>query len=230
MIEFEKNLEDALIAHDQSADASHDLFHARRVKLAACEIARRRGEGDEEVLIASAYMHDLVNVPKNSPDRSKASRLSAEAAVPILTELGVSEDKIKQIQHAIEAHSFSAEIEPQSIEAKILQDADRLESLGAIGIARTFYIAKVMDSNLFDGGDLFACNRELNDKAFGVDHFALKLLQLHKTMQTKEGREVARERTDFMIGFLKQLANETGFTYPSDSLLWIDEEKSKPTS
>ncbi len=227
MIEFEKNLEAALKAHDQSEDASHDLYHARRVKLAALDIAQRRGEGDEQVLVAAAYLHDLVNVPKNSPDRSKASKLSAEAAEPILKELGVSAQKIEQIKHAIEAHSFSAEIPPQTIEAKILQDADRLESLGAIGIARTFYIAKIMNSHLFHGGDLFASERELNDKSFGVDHFALKLLKLHKTMQTKEGRDVARERTDYMIGFLKQLAAETGFTYPEDDELWIEKESSK---
>ncbi|MFS8181170.1 HD domain-containing protein [Pseudovibrio denitrificans] len=230
MIEFEKKLEAALKAHDQSDDASHDLYHARRVKLAALDIAARRGEGDEEVLVAAAYLHDLVNVPKNSPDRAKASKLSADAAEPILQELGVSTDKIERIKHAIEAHSFSAEIEPQTIEAKILQDADRLESLGAIGIARTFYIAKTMNSNLFHGGDLFASERELDDKAFGVDHFALKLLKLHKTMQTKEGREVARERTDYMIGFLKQLAAETGFTYPEHHDLWIEEEAPKVVS
>ncbi len=224
MIEFEKKLETALKAHDGSEDASHDVYHARRVKLAALEIAERRGEGDKEVLIAAAYLHDLVNVPKNSPDRSKASRYSADAAEPILRELGVSSMKIDQIKHAIEAHSFSASLTPQSIEAKILQDADRLESLGAIGIARTFYIAKAMDSNLFHGGDLFAEHRKLDDKSYGVDHFALKLLKLHKTMQTEEGRQVARERTDFMIAFLKQLANETGFTYPVENELWIDEE------
>ncbi|SDQ97000.1 HD domain-containing protein [Pseudovibrio sp. Tun.PSC04-5.I4] len=220
MTEFESKLETALLEHDNSEDASHDLFHARRVKLAALEISKRRNEGDHEVLIAAAYLHDLVNVPKNSPDRAKASTLSAQAAEPILRNLTVSDEQITSIQHAIEAHSFSAGIEPKTIEAQILQDADRLESVGAIGIARTFYIASSMNSGLFDGGDLFGENRDLNDKTYAVDHFALKLLQLHKTMCTKEGREVAKERTDYMIGFLKQLAAETGFDYPAGNERW----------
>lgn len=220
MKHFETQLESALLKHDQSDDASHDLYHARRVKLAALDMAQRAGQGDEEVLIAAAYLHDLVNVPKNSPQRTQASRLSAEAAEPILKGLGMKDEKIQAVKHAIEAHSFSAGIEPQTIEAEILQDADRLESLGAIGIARTFYIAKVMNSGLFDGGDLFAQSRELDDKTYGVDHFALKLLQLHKTMRTPQGRAIALERTQYMVGFLKQLARESGFTYPELDENW----------
>lgn len=106
MIEFEKNLEAALKAHDQSDDASHDLYHARRVKLAALDIARRRGEGDVEVLIAAAYLHDLVNVPKNSPDRAKASKLSADAAEPILIELGVSAEKSRRSNTSLKRIAF----------------------------------------------------------------------------------------------------------------------------
>ncbi|MTI16141.1 HD domain-containing protein [Rhodobacteraceae bacterium RKSG542] len=206
-------LEAALRAAEQDEDASHDIFHARRVRQYALEIAEKEGAGDPVVLTAAAYLHDLINLPKNHPQREMASTFSAEAAGPILTRAGLSDEQIKAAQHAIEAHSFSAGIEPQTLEAKIIQDADRLEALGAIGIARTFYIAAKLGGGLFDGGDPFGEHRRLDDKTFAVDHFPIKLLRLSQTMCTNAGREVAEERTRFMVDFLKQLGRETGFDY-----------------
>lgn len=214
-----RKLEAALTEHLQrnqvsGHDASHDIWHARRVDQNAKAIAQQEDTGDETVLTAAAYLHDLVNVPKNSPDRHRASSLSAEAAKPVLVDLQFNEPTIKAVQHCIEAHSFSAGIEPLTLEARILQDADRLESLGALGIARTFYIAGKMDSDLFHGGDPFAASRALDDKQYAIDHFKLKLLTLADTMQTDAGRAIARQRTDSMRGFLDTLAGELGFEQP----------------
>lgn len=209
---LEKALFRALQSQQTEHDASHDVFHARRVKQNALAIANREGRGDHQVLIAAAYLHDLVNVPKNAPNRAEASKLSAVAAHPILVKLNFSEPDITAIQHCIEAHSFSANIEPTTLEAQILQDADRLESLGALGIARTFYIAAKLDSELFDGEDPFAKNRTLDDKRFAIDHFKIKLLTLADTMKTDSGKAIAHERTTIMRTFLAALADEIGTT------------------
>lgn len=190
------------------SDAAHDLHHCRRVFANALEIAGLQGAGREDILCAAAYLHDLVNVPKDSPDRHRASTLSAEAAVPILRKLSFSAEDIAAVCHAIEAHSFSAGMEPQKLEAQILQDADRLESLGALGIARTFYIAGKMDSELFAADDPFAMRRPLDDKRYAVDHFFKKLLKLPATMKTSAGRQLAEKRVALLNDFLEDLAGE----------------------
>ena len=120
--------EQALLkAWGNQADSAHDIAHIRRVWsncLALCT-----EHTDQDVLYAACIFHDLVNLPKDSPDRAQASRLSAEAAAPLLLELGFPEAKLAAVQHAITAHSFSANITPETEEAQILQDADRLDAL-----------------------------------------------------------------------------------------------------
>lgn len=202
-------LEEVLSSHNDGSDGSHDVHHSRRVLRAALKIGEGEvGNADPTILVCAAYLHDLVNVPKNHPDRSRASALSAEAARPILANLGIDRDRIEGACHAIETHSFSAGKPPQTLEAKILQDADRLEALGAIGIARTFYIAGLLGSGLFDGGDPLAADRPLDDKSFALDHFEVKLYRLAGTMQTEEGRRIAELRTDYMRSFVAQLVDE----------------------
>lgn len=203
-------LEQAFMRLAGNDDASHDIHHARRVRAAALDIAAEEGDADREVLCAAAYLHDIVNLPKDSPDRAKASQLSAEAAVPILRDLGFEDSKIEAVCHAIIAHSFSANIAPETLEACIVQDADRLESLGAIGIARTFLIAGKLGSGLFDGEDPFAGKRPFDDRRFALDHFAVKLLRLPETMQTQGGRKLARLRAATMRTFLAALGEELG--------------------
>jgi len=214
---LEQQLEQILGQHLDGSDGSHDIHHARRVKRIAAEIVAREGAGDMRLLTAAAYLHDLVNVPKDSPRRTQASRLSAEAARPILAELGFGDDETASIQHIIIAHSFSARVPPETLEAKILQDADRLEALGALGIARTFYVAGKLSSDLFDGDDPFARERPLDDSRFAVDHFRVKLFGLAETMRTVAGRELALERTEIMRAYLDAFAAEIGDRNP-----WCD--------
>jgi len=212
--QLSNKLEAVLTSQDAMHDASHDVYHAQRVKQNALKIAEQENAGATPILIAASYLHDLINVPKNSPDRHRASSLSAEAAEPILANLGFEENDIHAIQHCIEAHSFSAGIETRTVEARILQDADRLESLGALGIARTFYIAAKLDSELFDGADPFGEHRTLDDKRYAIDHFKLKLLTLADTMKTETGKAMAYKRTASMRAFLDALADEVGVAQP----------------
>ncbi len=177
-------------------------------------IAVAEGQTAGPVLMAACYLHDLVSLPKDHPERHLAARQSAAAAGPILRGLGFSDEQSAAAAHAIEAHSFSAGIEPVSPEAMILRDADRLEALGAIGLARCFAVSGALGRALFDGADPFATARALDDRAFAVDHFAAKLLKLPESMLTDAGRRMARARAAVLRRYLDELADELGADRP----------------
>lgn len=200
-----------LAAHWAKAppDGAHDLGHLDRVWANARAIALTEG-GDLVCLLAAAYFHDYVNLPKSAPNRAKASQLSAAAAREVLRDEGMDTARIDAVCHAIEAHSFSAGIAPRTLEAAILQDADRLEALGAIGVARCFAVTGQMGGALFDQADPMALNRPLDDRAFALDHFQTKLLRLPETMQTATGRAMAEERAEWMMSFRTRLLFEAG--------------------
>lgn len=196
---------------DMAQDAAHDLAHLDRVWLTAQDIAETMG-GATRPLLAACYLHDLVNLPKDAPDRARASTLSAQAATPHLRALGFSGEEIAETTHAIAAHSFSAGIEPVSDTARILRDADRLDALGAIGIARTFAVSGALSRPFYDPTDPFAANRPLDDTAYALDHWPLKLLRLPDTMLTARGKQIAQDRAATMRDFLTTLAAEIGST------------------
>ena len=110
--------------------------------------------------------------------------------------------------HAIEAHSFSANIETKSIEAKIVQDADRLDAIGAIGIARCFAVSGALGRPLLHPQDPLCEERNPDDAQYAVDHFYVKLFKLPDTMKTKSARIIATKRIDFMREYLKTLKAE----------------------
>lgn len=204
-------LEERLFAHLRAtggSDAAHDEEHLRRVLNTARVIAEQEGEHNPLVLTAATVLHDYVNVPKNHPDRSRASRLSGEAAAAFLARIGFPEELLPAVRHAIEAHSFSAGIRPETPEARALQDADRLDALGAIGIARCFAVSGVMGRALVDVGDPLARNRPLEEYRYALDHFQTKLLGLPDTMTTETGRQIGRQRAGIMRAFMEQIAEE----------------------
>jgi uncharacterized protein len=192
-----------------SDDGAHDLAHLQRVWHNVRTLHEEEG-GDLEVLLAAVLLHDCVAVEKNSPLRSQASRLAAEKASSVLAEQNWPSDKIASVAHAIEAHSFSANITPLTLEAKIVQDADRLDSLGMLGVARTFYIAGRMGSALYDPQDPQAKHRDYDDKRFCLDHFQTKLLHLADGFQTVAGQRLAQIRHERLKGFMEQLMEEIG--------------------
>ncbi|WP_439143800.1 hypothetical protein [Planktotalea sp.] len=147
---------------------------------------------------------------KNSPDRVKASALASDAARTHLETLGWAKKRIDQTCHAIAAHSFSAGIPPLSIEAKILQDADRLDAIGLIGVARCFYVAGRMGSALYEPNDPRATDRALDDRAYALDHFETKLLTLAEGFQTNEGQRLAKARHDELIDFRAAFLTQIG--------------------
>lgn len=160
------------------------------------------------MLLAAAFLHDVAPIEKNDPRRAQASRLAAAHAVEMLAALGFPAARLDAVAHAIEAHAYSAGIVPVSPEARVLQDADRLEALGAIGIARTFYVAGRMGSELFDARDPLARERTLDDRRYALDHFHTKLLRLPETMTTEPGRRLARQRAAVLERFVGDLLDE----------------------
>ncbi len=208
--QWKEEFEDWWKNRGEHEDGSHDTSHFRRVfKLAEQINQMEGGKADPLILLAAAYFHDAVNPPKDSPLRSKASTLSADLAREELTQMDFPSEKIEDVCHAVAAHSFSANIPCETLEAKIIQDADRMEALGALGVARNMYVAGRMNSKLFHPEDpLGQKGRELDDKQYAIDHFELKLLKLPSMMQTEAGRTIAEQRAQVLIDFRSQLLEE----------------------
>ncbi|MDQ6833788.1 MAG: HD domain-containing protein [Chloroflexota bacterium] len=204
----------AFLAANQGAeDAAHDGMHIQRVVANARMLAKVE-KADRAVVLPAAWLHDCVIVPKDSAERTKASRLAATAAGAFLHNTGYPAMHIPAIQHAIEAHSFSARIAPRTLEAQIVQDADRLDALGAVGIARTLMLGGAMGKPLYDADEPFPITRTADDGENVLDHFFVKLLTLSDTMQTPAGRAEAERRTALMRDYLTHLGNEIGVKTP----------------
>jgi uncharacterized protein len=196
------------LAPSAGSDGSHDQSHILRVWHSAEAIARSEPACDVELLVVAVILHDCVAVEKNSPLRSQASRLAAERARIIVADLGWSASRITSLVHAIEAHSFSSGIVPNTLEAQILQDADRLDAIGAIGIARCFYVAGRMGSALYDPDDFDASSRAVDDRRYAIDHFKAKLFPVAEGFRTTAGRAMAAERAALMRRFVEAFRQE----------------------
>ena len=206
---WQQRFEAWLSQHHGQEDAAHDISHFRRVWATAQQLAEETA-ADRLVILTACYFHDIVSLAKNHPERSRSSAMAAEKTLAILQSAfpDFPPERYAAVLHAIEAHSFSAAIAPQSEEAKIVQDADRLEALGAIGLARVFAVSGALNNSLFDARDPFADRRELDDKTYALDHFQCKLLRLPKTMQTEKGRAMAVHNARFLVQFMAKLSAE----------------------
>ncbi|ENE7045841.1 TPA: phosphohydrolase [Klebsiella variicola subsp. variicola] len=209
LVDWQQRYEHWILTHHAQDDAAHDLSHFRRVWATATQLAAGE-EVDRLVLLTACYFHDIVSLPKNHPERSRSSMMAAEKTLAILQSsfADFPAERYPAVSHAIEAHSFSAAIPPRTLEAKIVQDADRLESLGAIGLARVFAVAGSLNTILFDAEDPFADRRALDDRQYALDHFQCKLLRLPETMQTARGKEMAQHNARFLVEFMAKLSAE----------------------
>ncbi|QDK45042.1 hydrolase [Bdellovibrio sp. ZAP7] len=190
-----------------SSDPAHDFLHIQRVVNTAKSLCEAE-HGLWEVVMPAAFFHDFINVPKGDPRRPYASALSAEAAVEYLKSVDYPEQYLEDIRHAIEAHSYSANIKPTTLEAKIVQDADRLDSLGAIGIARCFATSSLMSRPFYSEEDPWAEKRDLDDKNYGIDHFYQKLFKLMDHLNTETAKKEAEHRVAFIKSYLAQIKRE----------------------
>lgn len=193
--------------YHEGQDAGHDWAHIQRVvKLAA--LIGEAERADLAILIPAAYLHDIVNVPKDHPERARASELAANKAVSLLAEADFLADKLPAVHQTIVEHSWSKGLKPSTIEAAVLQDADRLDALGAIGILRCAAVNVHMKGSFYNPEDPWAERRPLDDKRWMVDHYPAKLYKLPDSMNTQTARVIAHERVAFMQNFMGQLARE----------------------
>lgn len=188
-------------------DPAHDIQHSLRVASWALKLANHCAPASS--VIVAALLHDVVNLPKNHPQARQASKMSSEVAATLLHQISfASTEEILEICSAIEAHSYSRGLVPITQLGRALQDADRLEALGAIGLIRLFAVGVQLDAMPFEPKDPFAARRQLNDKAFSVDHLYTKIFHLADTMCTADGREEANKRTKLMRHFVACLKLE----------------------
>jgi uncharacterized protein len=204
---FEKLMEEKIQTVLGTKDPAHDLLHVKRVVAMARKLSAEEG-ADLNIVLPAAWLHDIVNLPKDHPDRKRASQMAADTALKFLKSINYPEEYYSSIAHAIEAHSFSANIKPESIEAKIVQDADRLDALGAIGMARLISVATQMGRAFYSESDPFFKHRTPDDSKFTIDHIQLKIKTISETMNTTSARLEAKKRFSYMKLFLDELEGE----------------------
>ncbi len=190
-------------------EPAHDFAHVLRVT----ETARRIAVAESarlDVVLPATLLHEIFNYPKAHPESHRSGDVCADHALEVLAAEGVQPDHAAAIAACIREHPFSAGIAPSTLEGKIVQDADRLDAIGAIGIARCMATCAEMKRPFYSPLDPFCREREPNDKEWGIDHFYRKLLRIPHGLHTRAAREAATERVAMMNAFLAQLEREIG--------------------
>lgn len=188
-------------------DPAHDFEHIMRVYNNSKKLARKE-HANPRLVLAAALLHDIVSYPKSDPRSKNASVASSAKAAKILTRYRYTKNEIEIISDAILDHSFSRGKVPKTITGKILQDADRLDAIGSIGIARAFSVGGSEGRHFYNSKDPFCKNRKPDDTVWTLDHFYRKLLLLEKKMNTKSAKVEARRRMKIMKQFLDELRAE----------------------
>ncbi len=190
-------------------DLAHGWEHVGRVYALALSIAEQE-QGDHFIVGMSALLHDLGRTAPHTESKHHAD-LSVSLATTLMHAHKVPQEQQDAILHAIIAHSFSRGVEPQTLEARIVRDADRLDGLGAIGILRwavTGAVRRTTETRSYHPQDPFGKQHTLDDQHYMLDHFYAKLLRLEETMLTRTGHVLARQRTAFMHTYLQEFKRE----------------------
>ncbi len=177
-------------------DPVHGYPHVVRVAELALKISGTLCGVDEEILLAAALVHD-VGRPFESERGKHHAVISADEAPALLRRAGFPDEKVPRVVEAVLAHSFSLGVRAESIEARVLSDADKLDAMGAVGVARAF-IEGDRRGRGFEGT---------------VKHFEEKLLRLRELMHTEPGRRMAEDRHRFMKMFLEKFLEEAGLKH-----------------
>ena len=179
--------------------AGHGIDHVMRVYRTACEIQSEVG-GDRQVVELASLLHDIGDAKFNH-----GIERSAEFSIQILGELGASADLIRRVAEIVDNISFRKGVNPEhlSLEGKIVQDADRIDALGAIGIVRTIEFGATRGQPFY-----IPATDESSAQPTGVGHFYDKLFKLHDQLNTESARRIAKQREEFMRIFLEQYFRE----------------------
>ena len=185
---------------------AHDWHHVQRVATLAETLAEEY-DPDERILFSAVWLHDIGRGREDRGEIEDHAEWGAEEAKTILAEFGADEDEIRAVQHCIRSHRFSNDVEPETLEAQLLSDADNLDALGAVGIARNFCYGGEHDEPMHDP-DLPLDADETRAGATSMNHFHKKILRLPGRMYTDAGRRVADERRAFVETFIDRFERE----------------------
>lgn len=194
-------------ARAEGREPAHDFFHVERVVANACTIGASEG-ADIAIVATAALLHELFSYPKGHPDSSKSGDVCATHARTLLESHRLEAPFVDAVTSAIADHAFSKGAVPDALTAQILQDADRLDAIGAIGLARMWATCADMKRPFYDPGDPFCDHRAPDDKVWGLDHVYKKLLRIPERLHTDAARRMAEARVVRMKTYLEGLRDE----------------------
>lgn len=197
----------ALEQIEQHSYAGHDATHTIRVHSLSMKIGKRE-KADLLVVEAAALLHDIGRSHEEQDPKIDHAEVSAKMAEKLLRECRFPEERIPQVLYAIRVHRFSQHKTPDTLEAKVLQDADRIDISGAVGVAMAFAYGGAKNMELYDYDDPLAKNRSLDDNKYVLDHFQKKLLRLGETIHTTTASQIIRRRQRYLASFVSRFIKE----------------------
>ncbi|MBS1368423.1 MAG: HD domain-containing protein [Lentisphaeria bacterium] len=213
-MEFEEKfrlISAAVKAKLDAASGCHDYDHTRRVLNNALLLAEELPGADSRVVRMAALLHDVAR-PEEMSEKGKVCHavLGAELVIPLLRDAEFEPDFIRHVSSAVLTHRYRANRIPASLEAEIVYDADKLDSLGAVGIGRAFLFAGREHARLHNTEDEAVNSPAYSREDTAYREYLVKLRKLPAGMLTEPGKRIALERARFMTDFFKRLNEETG--------------------
>ena len=195
-------------------DSAHDKEHIYRVLYNALEIAKTENNIDYDVLIGACLLHDIGRKEQFENPSLCHAMVGSEKAYHFLIEHGFNVDYAEKVKHCIQTHRYRKNNPPQSIEAKILFDADKLDAAGAMGIARTLIYKGIVSEPIYSVlPNGMVSNGENDDKPSFFQEYKYKLEKIYSDFYTAKGMEIAKERQKTAITFYNNLYEEVKSSY-----------------
>ena len=191
----------------EEATPAHDWHHVQRVEQLSETLSAEQDDANEQILRLAVLLHDIGRVREDQGMIDDHAVWGANEAEDILSDVGLEAATVEHVQHCIRTHRYSNDLEPETIEAKLLCDADNLDALGAVGIGRCFAYGTTLGNILHDP----EIPLEVDDTAAGrtqLNHFYKKILSLPDRMYTEPGRCIAEERQEFVEQFVDRFKRE----------------------
>lgn len=192
---------------EEGMSPAHDWHHVQRVETIAETLLSHHERADGDVVRLAVLLHDIGRAREDRGEIDDHADWGAREARTILERADVDEDRIDAVHHAIRTHRYSNDREPETIEAKLLCDADNLDALGAVGIARCFTYGGELGSPIYDP-DLPPKADDTEAGLTQYNHLHKKILRLPDRMYTDAGRRLAEDRRAFVEAFLDRFDRE----------------------
>ena len=202
-------------------DSAHDKEHIYRVLYVALDIAKYEDDVDTDVLICACLLHDIGRQEQFEDPALCHAAVGAKKAYRFLTEQGFDQAFAKKVEVCIRAHRFRSSVTPESTEAKILFDADKIDVTGAIGIARTIFYQGQVSEPLYSVSQDGQVSDGAHDTepSFFFREYKYKLERLYSTFYTKRGAEIAAQRQTSAVAFYSSMLEEVRSSYSAGSAM-----------